>query len=282
MLKYKKYIKEVYALEKLIVLGTGWAMSEKLFNTSFILENEKKEKLLVDTGGGNGILSRLEDANVDLGEIHHLFITHKHTDHILGILWIIRKLEFNYIRRGKYEGKLTIYCHSELEEIIRGLCKLTLKQRFIDLLDDVIVFRNVKDKEIVNVNGYDLKIIDIHGKTTLQYGFKTTLNNGKSFIFLGDETLKEEVYDEVRDVDYMCHDADCIGDDEEKYTPEKFSHTTSKKATQFAEMLNVKNLILWHTKDFDLKNRQKKFTDDAKKYFKGNVIVPNDLDIIEL
>ena len=53
----------------------------------------------------------------------------------------------------------------------------------------------------------------------------------------------------------MCHDVDCIGDDEERYTPEKFSHTSSKKAAQFAEMLNVKNLILWHTKDFDLKNR---------------------------
>lgn len=112
--------------------------------------------------------------------------------------------------------------------------------------------------------------------------FKTTLNNGKNFIFLGDETLQPELYDEVKNVDYMCHDADCIGDDAERYTPEKFRHSTSKQAAEFAEDLNVKNLILWHTKDFDLKNRQQKFIDDAKKYFKGNVIVPNDLDIIEL
>lgn len=255
-------------MEKIIVLGTGWAMSEKLFNTSFILENNKEEKLLVDTGGGNGILSQLENAHIDLGDIHHLFITHKHTDHILGVLWIIRKLEFNYIRR-KYQGTLTIYCHSELEEIIRGLCKLTLKQRFIDLLDNIIIFKIVKDKEIVNINGYDVTVLDVCGKTTLQYGFKTTLNNGKIFIFLGDETLQPELYEEVKNADYMCHDADCIGDDAEIYTPEKFRHSTSQQAAKFAENLNVKNLILWHTKDFDLENRQQKFKDDAKKYFKG-------------
>lgn len=269
-------------MEKIIVLGTGWAMSEKLFNTSFVLENNRKEKLLVDTGGGNGILSQLENAKIDLGDIHHLFITHKHTDHILGILWIIRKLEFNYIRKGKYQGKLTIYCHSELEETIRGLCKLTLKQRFIDLLDNIIIFKTVKDKEIVTINGYDVKVLDIYGKTTLQYGFKTTLNNGKTFIFLGDETLQPELYEEVKNADYMCHDADCIGEESEKYTPEKFRHSTSKQAAEFAENLNVKNLILWHTKDFDLENRQEKFIADAKKYFNGNVIVPNDLDVIEL
>lgn len=269
-------------LEKLIVLGTGWAMSEKLFNTSFVLVNNRNEKLLVDTGGGNGILSQLERANVDLGEIHDIFISHKHTDHILGILWIIRKLEFNYIRHGKYKGKLTIYCHSELEEIIRGLCQLTLKQRFIDLFDNIIIFKTITDKEIVNIIGYDIKMLDIQGKTTIQYGFKTTLNNGKTFIFLGDETLNENLYDEVKNVDYMCHDADCLGSEAEKYTPEKFKHSTSKQAAEFAEKLNAKTLILWHTKDYMLENRQQRFFEDTKKYFKGNVIVPNDLDIIEL
>ena len=125
-------------------------------------------------------------------------------------------------------------------------------------------------------------MLDIHGKTTLQYGFKTTLENGKTFIFLGDETLQPELFDEVKNVDYMCHDADCLGTEAEKYTPEKFRHSTVKQAAEFAEQLNAKNLILWHTKDYMLDIRQQMFTDEAKEYFNGNVIVPNDLDIIEL
>ena len=51
-------------------------------------------------------------------------MTHKHTDHILGILWIIRKLE-GLISKNKYEGNLTIYCHEDLERIIRALRELT-------------------------------------------------------------------------------------------------------------------------------------------------------------
>lgn len=102
-------------MEKIIVLGTGFAMAERLANTSFILMNNNKQKLLVDTMGGNIILSQLEKANIKINEIHDIFITHKHTDHVLGILWIIRKIE-RYISHNQYKGNLTIYCHEELEK----------------------------------------------------------------------------------------------------------------------------------------------------------------------
>ena len=48
-------------MEKLIVLGTGEAAVTRCFNTCFALKH-KKEYLLVDAGGGNGILSALEKA----------------------------------------------------------------------------------------------------------------------------------------------------------------------------------------------------------------------------
>ena len=42
-------------MEKLIMLGTGNAGVKKCYNTCFVLKN-KNEYLLVDAGGGNGIL----------------------------------------------------------------------------------------------------------------------------------------------------------------------------------------------------------------------------------
>lgn len=269
-------------MAKIKVLGTGGAMVEKIANTSFVLENDKQEKLLVDTMGGNAILSQLEKANIDLGEIHDIFISHKHTDHILGILWIIRKLEFKYIRQGKYEGNMTIYCHKELEKVIRGLCELTLKQRFIDLLDTRIIFKIVEDKEEIDVIGYKMKVLDIHARGCLQYGFKTTLENGKTLAFLGDETLNEAVYDELREIDYLCHESYCLDAEADIYTPYKFNHGTAKSAAVIAEELNVKNLILWHTNDDDIETRTQKHKTEAEKYFTGTVIVPEDLETIEL
>ena len=268
-------------MEKIIVLGTGYATAENLFNTCFVLENDKKEKLLVDTGGGNGILSRLTKANVPINEIHDIFISHKHSDHVLGILWIIRKLE-KFIADNKYEGNLTIYCHSELEKVIRGLCELTFKKRFLDLFDTRIFFKILEDGQKVNVIGYELEAIDICAKSDLQYGFKTKLDNGKTFIFLGDEPLREPVYDRVKNVDYMCHEAFCLDSEAHIHTPYKFNHDTAKSAAEKAEMLNVKTLILWHTREDFLDKRAERFKEEASKYFKGNIIVPEDLDIIEL
>ena len=46
--------------------------------------------------------------------------------------------------------------------------------------------------------------------------------------------------------------------------------------------LSMKNLILYHTEDKNIKNRKDLYTQEAKKYFKGNVIVPNDLEEISL
>ena len=62
---------------ELIMLGTGNAMVTKCYNTCFALRNEE-EYFLVDAGGGNGILSQLEKAQIPFEQIRHMFLTHAH------------------------------------------------------------------------------------------------------------------------------------------------------------------------------------------------------------
>lgn len=64
---------------KLIMLGTGNAMVTRCYNTCFALQ-EGEGFLLVDAGGGNGILRQMEDAKLSFSRVHHLFVTHAHTD----------------------------------------------------------------------------------------------------------------------------------------------------------------------------------------------------------
>lgn len=45
---------------------------------------------MVDAGGGNGVLQQLNKVNVSLSDIHNLFLTHAHTDHVLGAVWVVR------------------------------------------------------------------------------------------------------------------------------------------------------------------------------------------------
>ena len=69
--------------EKLILLGTGNAAVTKCYNTCFAIQ-KNETVFLVDTGGGNGILTQLEKAGIELDQIHEIFISHEHTDHNAG------------------------------------------------------------------------------------------------------------------------------------------------------------------------------------------------------
>ena len=75
--------------ELLYVFGTGNAAVTNLYNTCFALR-DSDEYFMVDAGGGNGILKILDNMQVPVHRIHHIFVTHEHTDHILGIVWMIR------------------------------------------------------------------------------------------------------------------------------------------------------------------------------------------------
>ena len=91
---------------KLTMLGTGNALVTKCYNTCFTIHTPQT-MLLVDAGGGNGILAQLEKAEIKLGDVHHVFITHAHTDHIIGVLWVLR-IFIQYALRGMVDGQLHI------------------------------------------------------------------------------------------------------------------------------------------------------------------------------
>lgn len=87
------------------------------YNTCFALSDGNRH-FLVDTGGGNRILKTLKDTGIQLEDIHDIFITHEHIDHLLGVIWLIRMIGQKKIGQGKYEGNLRIYCHEELARSI--------------------------------------------------------------------------------------------------------------------------------------------------------------------
>lgn len=268
-------------MEKIIVLGTGTASVLQNFNTCFILEDNKGEYLLVDTGGGNRILKQFKEANIDLTKIHNIFISHKHIDHLYGVLWIYRFVDMA-MRKGTYEGDLNIYCHDELAQIIRWQIKNLLRKEQQIFIDKRIFINSVENHEKIKVLNYELEFLDIISKSDKQYGFKTTLNNGKTLAFLGDEPLDEKLYEDVRNIDYLLHEAFCLETESDKYKPREKNHDTVKSASIKAQKVGAKNLVLWHTQENLGENRKEKYTQEAQENFAGNVYVPNDLEEIIL
>lgn len=77
-------------MNKIIMLGTGNGGTLDLYNTCFVLQNDSGN-FLVDTGGSIEIIKRLKEIKIDYKTIKNIFISHSHTDHILGLFWLFKK-----------------------------------------------------------------------------------------------------------------------------------------------------------------------------------------------
>ena len=268
-------------MEKIIVLGTGMAIVVDSFNTAFVFQDSNQKKQLLETGGGKEILKQLKNANIDLNDIHDIFISHKHIDHFSGLLWLLRLISYA-MKKGEYEGNLTIYCHDEMAIIIEEQLNIFVEKVAKKFLNTRIFIQVVNDHETVKVLSYDLEFIDIQAKKDKQYGFKTTLNNGKTLAFMGDEPMDENLYDEVKNVDYLLTEAFCLETEIDEFKPREKGHETVRGASLKAQEVQAKNLILWHTAENLGKERKEKYTQEAKENFTGNVYVPDELEVIEL
>ena len=266
--------------ELLYVFGTGNATVTNLYNTCFALR-DGDEYFMVDAGGGNGILKILDNMQVPLEHIHHIFVTHAHTDHVLGIVWMVRMIA-TAMKKGTYEGSLCIYCHPGLPETISTLCRLTLQDKFYKMIGERIFFHPVADGETREIFGYQVQFFDIRSTKAKQFGFTLRLMNGKKFTFVGDEPYQEHEKEYAEDADWLLHEAFCLYLDRDIYKPYEKHHTTVKEACEHAEELGAKNLILYHTEDRNLADRRRLYTEEGRQYYHGNLIVPDDLDRIEL
>ena len=143
---------------------------------------------------------------------------------------------------------------------------------------DKIIYNIVEDKQVININNINFMFFNIHAKKEKQFGF--VIND--KLIFCGDEPLKEDLFFFAKNKEWLIHESFCLDSEKDTYKAHQTGHCTVKEASITAQTINAKNLILLHTQDNDLKNRKYYYTNEAKIYFNGNVLVPDDLETINL
>lgn len=267
-------------METLNIIGTGSAMVTKCYNTCFTISDGKKH-FLVDAGGGNTILANLEKMNISINDINSFFISHNHSDHLMGAVWIVRAIG-QAILNNKYTDNLTIYAHESSINALKTICELVLQKKFINLFNSRIKFIKIVNNTKLNILGRDTTFFDIKSSKLLQFGFKAKLLNSKILTFLGDEPYNDSLKIYSENVDYLLHEAFCLYSEKEIFKPYEKHHATVKDACQNASNLKVKNIILYHTEDKNISNRKNLYISEGKIEFKGNIIVPNDLEILAL
>ena len=274
---------------QITMLGTGNATVSQIYNTCFVLQTSST-LMLVDAGGGNGILSQLKKANVLISDIHHLFVTHAHTDHVLGVIWVIRMVA----QCKGYEGLLHVYGNDKVMKVIKTIIDMILAKKQLAKVAERVVYHQLEDGDCFEVGDMKLECFDIQSTKEKQFGFRAELpsssdddaseNHAKPLVLacLGDEPYNEQNRRYIEGADWMMCEAFCLYADRDTFKPYEKCHSTALDAGKLAEELGVKNLILYHTEEKTLDNRKENYTREAAENFKGRIFVPNDLEVILL
>lgn len=268
---------------QITMLGTGNATVSQIYNTCFVLQTPST-LMLVDAGGGNGILAQLKKINVQISDIHHLFVTHAHTDHVLGGIWVIRMVA----QCKGYEGLLHVYGNDKVIKVIKTIIDMILAKKQLAKVAERVVFHQLEDGDCFEVGDMKLECFDIQSTKEKQFGFRAELPSSDEsdkpldLACLGDEPYNEQNRRYIVGADWMMCEAFCLYADRDTFKPYEKCHSTALDAGKLAEELGVKNLILYHTEEKTLANRKENYTREAAENFKGRIFVPDDLEVIEL
>lgn len=265
---------------KLTMLGTGNALATARYNTCFVLSDGDKH-FMVDGGGGNGVFRQLSLGGFDWMDMREIFVTHKHIDHLLGIVWMTRMI-CQFMTHGEYKGEANIYANDEVIGLLRNAAKNLLPDKENHHVDGRLHLIAVKDGEEKIIHGHKTVFFDIHSRKAKQFGFRMELGNGGTLSCCGDEPYNENCESFVKGSTWLLHEAFCLHSQAEIFDPYEKHHSTVRDACQTAARLGVENLLLYHTEDKTGADRKRLYLEEGRPHFSGRIFVPEDLEVLPL
>jgi ribonuclease Z len=167
-------------------------------------------RLLIDCG--RGITQRLTEAGVRLGAIDALFLTHLHSDHIVGIpdLWLTGWLESNYAQR---RGPFRVYGPAGTRQLVDGLTsayawdiKTRTADQNLDPANVQAIATEFSEGVVFDKSGVRVMAIAVdHGALVAPaYAFRVEYG-GRSAVVSGDTRFSENLIEHARGTDLLIH-----------------------------------------------------------------------------
>lgn len=266
----------------LTILGSSSAQpTPNRFSTAQVL-NVLERFFLIDCGEGTQI--QFKRFKVKTGKLNHIFISHLHGDHFLGIFGVIST--FNQLDR---KHPLHIYGPFKLKELIESFIATMdrglgyelifhpLKYNGLDLLfddDKVEVYsfplrhrvptcgflfkekprlRSLKREWIDELN-IPIKLLQgiregnnyVDEDGVVHKNSKLTINPPapRTYAFVSDTAKKEGIVEYISNIDLLYHEA--TYNNKDKKRAKDTGHSTAKQAAEIAQKAKVKKLIIGH------------------------------------
>ncbi|MFP4523215.1 MAG: MBL fold metallo-hydrolase [Candidatus Nanoarchaeia archaeon] len=230
---------------KVEVIGSGTFTFYGGRPSSCYLVHSNSQKIIFDFG--EGALIELSKRAITYEHIHHIFLTHYHTDHCAGLVVFLETILCSHLPALKYDVHL--YGPKGLKRLVRKILKTFRIKPDKEKLKKLNLYE-FKKEEPVHVGQTKIKPFFVQHASKPAVAYRIQERN-KVFTYSGDSTV-------CPGIRFACEDADVAL---LEVTGEGTTHLTAKEAAQIADEAGVKNVVLTHIpyKEFKLGRRIKEF-----------------------
>lgn len=267
---------------KITILGSSGALPAYGRHPSAQLLEIQNKYFMIDCG--EGAQMQLMRFQANFHRINHIFISHLHGDHYLGLMGLIFTMHLQ-----RRVNDLHLYSHAGLDEIITTQLRYSLSAPSFKLVfhrltkglietiyeDETMSVETIPLTHKITCSGFlfrekpKLRRIDktrlpegllVRQIANLKKGEDITDEDGsvlfhnkdltfpprraRSYAYVSDSAYREEVTLQIRDVNVLYHEATFT--EEESVKARETLHSTAREAAQIARLANAEKLLLGH------------------------------------
>ena len=260
---------------KIVLLGTGtpYPGSDRFGSAIFI--EAGGEKLLFDCG--RGAVIRLSEAGVNVNEIDRVFLTHLHSDHIVGLpdLWLTGWLLGRRTALQVWGPPGTSNLTKGLAEAFRFDVETRESTQQLPSTGAEIMAHEIQQGDIYNKG--DIKVTAFvvdHGPVKPAFGYRVDYS-GHSVVTSGDTRFSENLIHFAKGTDCLIHSAWSISS-ENPTPPALRSIASAEEAAQVFSMTQPRLAVINHYKN------PAGMREAIRAGYKGQFIIGKDLMTIHV
>lgn len=291
-------------------LGTSGAVPTTERNPSAIQVEREGDRLLFDCGEGTQRQMMRYETGFDVG---HIFLTHLHGDHVLGLPGLLQTWDFNgrdaplavHAPAGTRERVVTLVAATgerpsfpvRVNQVTPGDVALERNEYEVRTIDvthqtNAVGYALVEDdrpgrfdrEKAENALGiepgpkysklHDGKPVEHEGQTINPEELVGPSRPGRTLVYTGDTRPCDSVIEAAADADLLIHDA-MFGDDHTERAKQT-AHSTAREAAELANEAGAKRLALTHISSRYAGGDWRTLEKEATETFDGRVFIAED------
>lgn len=299
------------------ILGCGSAKPSLRHYTTSQVVTHRGNLFLVDCG--EGVQRSMLRCGISMQKIGHIFLSHLHGDHCLGLVGLISTLGL-----GQRTGKIVIHAHKDAEKIFKPLFEYFCPQLSMEV--EFQAFDHTKSEVIYADKSLQVLTIPLHHRVPcagflfkekpnprhlnievcqeykipvayyqgLTFGKDWVLEDGtiipnnalttdptpsRSYAYCSDTIYSESIVPIIKNVDLLYHEATFKHDLSEQ--AKERGHSTSVQAGKIAKLADVKKLVVGHFSTRYSVDGEKELLTETKTEF-ANVELAEEKKVFEI